>query len=132
MSTLTSFADFTDAWGRLSTALAANSQDVPQLAAQHDQLKAALASATALASQRDTLRAELQQATKNLQAQLVLAKGAYTRIRHGLRQQYGPASDKLVEFGLKPLGRRRAKLKPTLPPTAPETTPTAPTSPSLE
>ncbi|HEY0782766.1 MAG TPA: hypothetical protein VGE98_09945, partial [Thermoanaerobaculia bacterium] len=113
---LTSFADFTNAFSHLSAALTANSQDLPQLAAQHEALKAALATASTLSSRRDAVRADLQQATADLKAQMTLARAAYSRLRHGLRQQYGPTSDKLVEFGVKPAGRR-VKKKATPPDT---------------
>ena len=116
---LTSFADFTNAFSHLSAALTANSQDVPQLAAQHEALKAALASASTLSSRRDAVRADLQQATTDLKAQMKLARAVYSRLRHGLRQQYGPTSDKLVEFGVKPTGRRTKKKVPATGPPAP-------------
>ncbi len=75
-------------------------------------LDTALAKIRALNAQRATLIADKQKATQDLKAAVVEAQNLAIDVRAVIRGEVGARSEKLVEFGVAPLRRRRRKPLP--------------------
>jgi hypothetical protein len=90
----------------------ANSPDLPQLEIPVTRLEALLALGLDLTKEQALFRASKQE--KSQQLQTVLAEGSRlaTLVRNTLKQHYGPSSEKLAEFGLKPFRGRKARQAP--------------------
>lgn len=99
-------------WERLLSSLEANAGDFPQLEAYRAQLKAMLDGAREASAQQAALAAEKQETTQRLQSVLADGRKLANFLRNGVRQRYGNRSEKLVEFGLKPLRARVRALVP--------------------
>jgi hypothetical protein len=95
-------------WEHLLASMETNAQDFPQLDTYRAQLKAKLDAARAASAQQAAMDATKQEATKNLQTLLVEGRKLATFLRGGVKQRYGDKSEKLVEFGLRPV-RPKAK-----------------------
>jgi len=115
-------------WKLLSTSLAANAKDLPHLEGHRTQLADTLAKSQDLTAQFAALTASKQDVSKQLTALMEEGRKLATYLRVGVKQSYGNRSEKLVEFGLRPL-RIRRKSAATSPPTpTPTPAPTAPGS----
>jgi len=99
-------------WERLLGSMEANAGDFPQFDTYRAQLKAMLDGARDASAQQAALAAEKQQATQRLQSVLADGRKLANFLRNGVRQRYGNRSEKLVEFGLKPLRSRIRALVP--------------------
>jgi hypothetical protein len=107
-------------WERLLASMEANAQDFPQLDTYRAQLKTKLDAARAASAQQAAIEATKQKATKSLQAMLVEGRKLATFLRGGVKQRYGDKSEKLVEFGLRPVRpKAKADQKPPVPPPPP-------------
>lgn len=110
-------------WQRLNAMLQANSADLPQLEAQRLRLETLIGQGVDLTKEQLAFRASKQE--KSQQFQEVMDEGTRlaTFLRVAIKQHYGPTSEKLAEFGLKPFRGRKAKPAPA---PAPELVPQAP------
>lgn len=122
----TSFADVMTVADGLLIKVQANAADLAHLEANRNRLAAALEGAKEASIRQAALKAQVQQATRDLEGFLAELKEQVTRMRNGVRQQYGLKSEKLVEFGLQPR-RKPQRSKENGPAPAPPPTP-APTS----
>lgn len=85
------------------------------------QLRDALDGLKAAGVRQDAFRAQFQQSTRDLERVVTECQDLSTRLRSGIRMQYGLKQEKLAEFGLQPLRRRAPRTKKP-----PETGPTPP------
>jgi hypothetical protein len=107
------FAGLTADWDQLLAAAEANRADLPEVEAFRVQLEANLEDVRAAHARRAGLEAEKLQATQAIHASLASGKSLAGRIREWVRCRYGIHSEKLVEFGITPIRRRRlARGKP--------------------
>jgi hypothetical protein len=94
-------------WERFMAALVANASDFAHVEEHRGQLQLLLERARALAVEHNLHTAAKQDAARQLAE--ILAEGGKlaTFLRNAVKVRYGNRSDKLVEFGLQPLRRRR-------------------------
>lgn len=121
-----SFADVMTEADSLLAKVEANAADLAQLEANRSRLAAALEGAREASIRQAASKAQCQQATRDLEGFLKDLKEQITRMRNGVRNQYGLKSEKLVEFNLQPR-RKPQRSKEKEPEPAPTPTP-APTS----
>jgi hypothetical protein len=107
----TTFATITAEWEQLLAAVEANRDELPQVEAFRVQLEASLEDLRALQVQRATLEANRLRATRDLKVSLDRGKALAGRLREWVRGRYG-SGDKLIEFGMKPRRKRRARGRP--------------------
>jgi hypothetical protein len=107
-------------WEKLMTTVAANKEELPFLDEGRGQIAKIVEDLKAATDRQSTFRAQFQQATRDVEELLVTGKDLATRLRNGVRMQYGLKGEKLVEFGLQPR-RKPQKTKPE--PVAPQPIP---------
>jgi hypothetical protein len=90
----------------------ANSADLPHLEISMARLDALLAQGLNLSKEQAVFQAGKQESTQQLQTVLVEGTRLATLLRNALKQHYGPTSEKLAEFGLKPFRGRKARQAP--------------------
>ena len=100
-------AETRDDW-RLIPPLVANAADFPHLEAPRLRLEAIDTEVGALLLQQADLRAKKQEVSKRLQVLVVDGKQLAAFLRAGVKQQYGPRSEKLSAFNLQPFRGRKA------------------------
>ncbi len=84
--------------------------DLPRLEALRVKLVETEAEAGRLVRERDYHRAQKQEATRKLQATLEDGRRTAHAPQTGLRLHFGPTSEKLAAFGMKPFrGRKHSK-----------------------
>jgi hypothetical protein len=116
---------------KLSTALASNSGDLPNLAGSIAQLTALVTQAQEAAKVQAALTASKQEASKQLNAVVADTERLGTVLQMAIKQHYGIRAEKLAEFGLQPFrGRRFAKPAPETPGSPTPATPKAPGAPA--
>jgi hypothetical protein len=108
-----SLSNVLNAWERLLNGAASYPGDFQWLEACRVQLAAELSDIRELQARRAALRAEMRQSTRALKVFLARGRELAARIRAGVRFQYGPASEKLLVFGMKPVRRRKPTGKET-------------------
>jgi hypothetical protein len=123
----TSYAALISEGEHLLVTTEANAADLAFLDAPRLQLQAALEEAKAASVRQASFKAQFQQATRDLEKSLADSRELITRLRNGVRTQYGLRQEKLAEFGLQPRRKRVAKPK-TKPPETGPTPPPAPTN----
>jgi len=98
-------------WGTLTTTVTPEvTQGLPHLEVLRVKLVATEAEANQLIIERDYHQAQKQEATRKLQAALEDGRRTAHGLRVGLRQHFGPTSEKLAAFGMQPFrGRKRSK-----------------------
>jgi hypothetical protein len=119
-------AEFLAEWKQTNIATAANATELPHLEAPRTGLERILEEFQSLSTQQDVLAASRQEISKRMKQLMVEGNRTAAFLRAGARQQFGPDSEKLVEFGIQPFrGIRRKKGEPETPaePT-PQPTPT--------
>ncbi len=104
----TSFADYVVQWEKLLKSLEANQADLPFLADLRSQLVRVVDGLKAATVQQDMFRSQSQQTSRDMEGFLDLGRDLATRLRNGVRTQYGVRGEKLLEFDMKP---RRQKLR---------------------
>ena len=112
----------------LVVTIQANSADLAHLEEARVQLLNLMEGAKAASVRQDTVRALFLQATRDLEKAMVDTREVITRLRNGLRNQYGLRSEKLAEFGMQPrrAPARKAKQRPApVPQPAPASVTTA-------
>lgn len=116
------FLKVTGEWENLAATAEANATDLPYLAETRTQLLGVLENARAASVRQAALLAQYQQATRDLEKLLSDGGDLATRIRNGIRMQYGLKAEKLVEFQMQPR-RKRLRTKKEEPVPAPTPTP---------
>jgi hypothetical protein len=94
-------------WERFLTALAANLNDFTHVEEHRGQLQLLLERARVLTVEHDLHTAAKQDAARQLADILGEGSKLATFLRNAVKVRYGNRSDKLVEFGVQPLRRRR-------------------------
>jgi hypothetical protein len=101
---------------RFTAALAANSEELEHLEGMRLRLASLVDEAQVIAQQQAALAASKQTASKRLQELLSEGLRSATGLERLLLEFYGLESEKLVEFGIRPLrGRRRSRATPEEP-----------------
>ncbi|HEX2643791.1 MAG TPA: hypothetical protein VHU81_12430 [Thermoanaerobaculia bacterium] len=111
-------ADFVKEGNRLVGAVRANAASLPHLQVPVETLEALLSSLDELVIQQGTLQANKQEVSGQIRATLDDGLRHLTFVRKGVRAQFGPRSERLVEFGLQPFrgrSRRTETVKPPVP-----------------
>lgn len=122
----TSFASVITDADNLLISVAANGGDLAHLEENRIRLAAAAEGAKAASARQAAFKAQFQQATRDLEGFLAEIKEEATRMRNGIRHQYGLKGEKLVEFGLQPRRKpQRSKAKEPGPAPTPTPTPTS-------
>lgn len=100
-------------WKRIIDGLA-DKEIGPPLDEYRETLMAMYQEALDLAVKRDAHRAAKQEASRALKETLERGRRLKTAMRFHIKQQFGPDSERLVEFGIRPrrLTRPRPKIKP--------------------
>jgi hypothetical protein len=106
------FPEETTDWGQLATTVDVNKADLAHLEPQRARLAVVRESAIAAKIRQEANRALLQQSTRDLEAFMKEGRDLATRLRNGVRTQYGLKSEKLTEFGMKPRRKPQKKVKP--------------------
>lgn len=130
----TSFADLMTNWDRLLAKVADNINDLQHLEAYRAQLAVEWEGARAAHLRQSEMQVHMQQATRDLEEFLGRCNDLAVRIRSGVKTTYGNRSEKLIEFGLRPIRSRKASPPPPPPvevakEPAPPTTTTATAEP---
>ena len=96
-----SYAQHMARWSRLSSGVQNFEAELPHVVrTQHQELLQAIEEVRKAKNQQLIMRAAYQQATRDMEAAMAKAQEAATRIRCGVQGEYGPASEKLVAFGI--------------------------------
>jgi hypothetical protein len=90
-------------WAKILAAVEAHQEDLTHIEDLRAGLAAGVETLRTLRSDRDLLRTELQRATDEIQQALGQGKDLASRIRAGVRSTFGIHSDKLTDFGIKPI-----------------------------
>ena len=115
-------------------AIEANAPDFAHVELERLELKALVPDIIELSAVQAALFARSQQTTKDLNEKLDRGQVLFAQLRNAVKAKYSTRSEKLTEFHLRPLTRRRTtaakveKKKETPPASAPESTPTTPTT----
>lgn len=110
------FADFVKEGDRLVGAVRANAASLSHLQVSVDKLAALLENMGEMLIQQGTLQASKQQVTSDLNLALEDGLRLLTFLRKGVREQFGPRNEKLIEFGMQPFRGRIRRLEPVTPP----------------
>ena len=103
-------------WRKTGTAVGANAADLPHLEPPRAALESLHEEFQSLSRQQDVLAATRQDVSKRIRQVLTEGNRIAAFLRAGARQRFGPASEKLVEFGIQPFrGRKRTKAEPEPP-----------------
>ena len=106
-------------WNRLGVTVRANGAELPHLEIPVTRLETLLAQGLDLTKEQAVFRASKQEKTQQLQAVLAEGSRLASMLRNALKQHYGPTSEKLAEFGLKPFRGRKARQAPEPDPEVP-------------
>ena len=116
----------TGEWEHLSVTVADNAADLAFLEATRTRLVTVTEGARATHRRKTDLLAQLRQTSRDLEAFVDEGRELATRIRNGIRTQYGLKAEKLLAFGMQP--RRPQKKKEDKKKKPPEPAQTAPTA----
>lgn len=109
----------------LAATVAANIAEVPHLDPSRIKLEGVLGRLGALITLQADLAAQRQEASKELRGLLGDGRRLGNFLRAGLKEHYGPRSEKLAAYKMLPFRGRKAA-KPEEPETPPAPAPTAP------
>jgi hypothetical protein len=116
----------TGEWENLSTTVAANAEDLAFLEGTRTRLVAVTEGARAAHRRKTDLLAQLRQTSRDQDAFMDEGRDLATRIRNGIRTQYGLKAEKLLAFGMQPRRpQKRKEEKKKKPPEPAQTAPTA-------
>src|SRR5215210_4216588 len=104
-----SFADVNTDWGKLLVTIEVNKADLAYLEDRRAQLAKIMERLQEASIRQAAFKAQFQQATRDVEQMLSEGRDVVTRLRNGIRTQYGLKAEKLAEFNLQP--RRQAKRK---------------------
>jgi hypothetical protein len=105
-------------WDQAASAAEANAAELPHLEAPRIKLQGLATQTRNLLVEQGALAARKQEVTKQLRKSLREGNLLAVFIRTGAREQFGPTSEKLTEFGLVPF-RGRTKKNASAPTDAP-------------
>lgn len=108
----TSYADFVTDWEQLVIALSAHAADLTHLEPQRLELETTIGEVRKLHGRMSLLRSELNQTSKDFQARMATGKDLSTRLRAGVKHQFGTRSEELIKYQMKPLRPRQRKPDP--------------------
>jgi hypothetical protein len=115
----TTIADFLVSWDNLLANVQANAAEVPDLAVYTAPLRQVLTETKDITARLDARRALKQQDSRDRRVLLHQGVAAAARLRAALKAHYGLDSERLIEYGSRPLRpRKRAKKNP--PPQSPQ------------
>jgi hypothetical protein len=118
-----SFADTITDWDKAIASTENNLAELPHLAELRTQLIAARDGAKEANLRQSAFKAQQQQATRDREGFLERGGDLFTRLRNGVRMQYGLKGEKLAEFDMQPRRKpQKAKAEPTAPSTPPSET----------
>ncbi len=109
----------------LAATMAAYIKEVPHLEAPREKLVGFLTQMGPLITQQADLSAQRQDVSQKIRVLLTEARRLGNFLRIGLKEHYGPRSEKLATFKLQPF-RGRKTAKPEEPENPPAPAPTAP------
>ncbi len=115
MSSVKLYMNTTNGWAHTSAAVEANAADVPHLEPSRVKLDGLRDRAEVLYSEQSAFAASKQETTRQLLEVLRAGNALVDLLRTGVREHYGPSSEKLVEFGIKPFRGRNRKVNAPLP-----------------
>lgn len=121
MSINSSHADIVTDAEQMVAATEVNQGMLPSAEKYRPQVVQTLAEIKALKTLQKTLTADKQKATDDLRVAVNRLKEQMIFLRTAIRGDIGPRTEKLVEFGVKPL-RKRGRRTPVEPPAEPELT----------
>jgi hypothetical protein len=121
MSINSSHADIVTDAEQMIAATEANQGLLPSAERHRLSVAQTLAEIKALKTLQKTLTADKQKATEDLRVAVERLKEQMIFLRTSIRGDIGPRTEKLVEFGIRPL-RRRGRRIPVEPPVEPELT----------
>ena len=114
-------------------AIDANSTDFPHVEAERQELRTLVPEIIDLSASQAALYARSQQTTKDLKEKVDRGLVLFAQLRNAVKAKYTTRSEKLTEFHLRPLTRRRSaakvEKKEEETPPAPDSTSTQPTTP---
>ena len=114
----------------LAATMVAYIKEIPHLESSRDKLEGLLSQMGPLITQQADLAAQRQEVSKKIRELLSEARRLGAFLRAGLKQHYGPRSEKLATFKLQPFrGRKTAKPEEPEAPPAPAPTSPAPKAP---
>jgi hypothetical protein len=94
-------------WQDLLTKLGANIGELSQLEPFRLKLAAILAQVLGISQQQDAMRASKQEASKQLRKLVTEGNRTAALMRAAIKEHYGPAEEKVAEFGLQPFRGRK-------------------------
>jgi hypothetical protein len=108
-----SYSDVTTDAEQMLTSTAANPVLEPIVQKHRPEIEESLEEIKTLKSLQKALTADKQKATQDLQAALKRLQERLIFLRAAIRGDIGPRTEKLVEYGITPLRKRRGKAKQT-------------------
>jgi len=126
MSEISSFADFLADWDLLLKGVSNNQNNdptLPSLTGLVTPLEGILEEGKDQEADKAAARAQLSHGAKRTRALVAEGRAAASRLRFALKAHYGGHSEKLVEFGVAPLRKRRAPQPADPPPPNPPIAP---------
>ncbi|HYU32302.1 MAG TPA: hypothetical protein VEW48_09070 [Thermoanaerobaculia bacterium] len=94
-------------FAQLLAALDTNAADFTHVDAERQELQALLPALIAMSAEQAALNAQTQQKTKDLNERLDRGLVLFAQLRSAVKAKYTTRSEKLTEFHLRPLTRRR-------------------------
>jgi hypothetical protein len=125
-----SFADVMTDWEKLLATVAANKDELLFIDGYKQQLEVEMAGAKTASLRQSASQADSQQASRDLEGFLTRGSDLASRMRTGIKTQYGIRGEKLKEFGLKVFRGRKKAVKPPPVVTPPAVTPPTVTPPT--
>ena len=122
------FNDTMADWEGLLAAVEANRSEIPSSDVYAAQLAAAVQEVQAIRARKSALRSEARELTQSLVGGLASGNDLAIRLRSWVRAWYGPHSEKLAEFGVKPIRKRGPYGRRPAPTGAEDEAPQNPTS----
>jgi len=116
-----SIADFVTAWEKLITNVKASAPEVPGMDVYTPPMEKILAQAKDLSARLEMRKAVKQQESKERRMLMQEGRRQAARMRAALKAHFGIDSERLIEFGARPIRprtRRNREMEP--PPAAPE------------
>jgi hypothetical protein len=117
MNRETTYKGKVEAWERLNERLTANAADLGYLETSRAKLEAMVAQARQVAAAQAAQTAAKQQSSQTMKMLIADGDRLATVLLASVKEHYGPQSEKVAEFGLKPFRGRKVKEAPETPET---------------
>jgi hypothetical protein len=92
---------------RLLVAMDENAADFPHMEAERQELRTLIPEVIALSAAQAAQKSQSQQTTRDLSDKTDRTKVLFAQLRNAVKAKYSTRSEKLTEFFLRPLTRRR-------------------------